>query len=208
MLAGAIPGETEDCGTFHNFGTQETQRCAMIEGFADFVGVDAWNDDDDGSNPDGYYLGVGCTGPFGNPESVDHCPESPDNTDVIDVESVGCYDGCVTKYMETYFSSGTWPGTGVETDWMRTYWDYHTNNPGSLGVVPSHGRMLSEWAAVTSATEANLYDRYRLGVASYSGCGQYERLVEYASGNGADHCDGSCDNVPSCTDCDATDCAP
>jgi hypothetical protein len=125
---------------------------------------------------------------------------------VINGEGTGCDGDCVVKFMETYWSSGNWPGHGTEVDWARTFWDYHTNDPGAHGSWPSHAQMQRELGASGTMGQKDSYDRLRIGVAAESGCSQYERLVYYAAANGADHCDGACDNVPSCTDCDSSGC--
>jgi hypothetical protein len=198
-------------GGAHSFGTQEDQACALNEGWANFVAVDTWHND---TSEEGYFFFNGaqgaCGNPFGNNDVTDHCPTwscVAENLNVIDAESTGCWDRCFVRYMETVFSSATWPGNANEMDWMRMFWDYHTNNPGAGGgVAASHSQMQAEIGAAGNFTLANAYDKYRQGVAANSGCAQYGRAVYYAAANGINNCSGSCDNVSGCTDCDATCC--
>jgi hypothetical protein len=99
--------------------------------------------------------------------------------------------------MEANYSG--WQGHGTQLDWMRTFWDYHTNtNTSQPGSIPSHAQMQAELAASSLSSNVNMYDDYRQGIAAVSGCEQYERLVFMVAANGADLCWGSCDTVSGC----------
>lgn len=175
----------------HGMTSQEEQACAMIEGWGNFVSAVAWNVH--GADADGKMRYWG----------------SCEGNSTIDVESSGDATDCVVKYMETNFGAGTWPGNGGELDWMRTWWDYYTNEGGWPGSRPTQSQMQLEFEGYlpVSGFPKRAYDDYRKGVADQSGCTQYERIVALAAANGADHCEdeGSgdwCDNVPGCTDVD------
>jgi hypothetical protein len=173
----------------HTMTEYEYMACVMMEGWADFVSVDAWNNhnEQDGRRE---YLGT-CRG---------------DAT--VDADHTGVAPDCVVKYMEVNYTPSTeWPGHGTQLDWMRTFWDYHTNTSTSQpGSKPSHAQMQAELAASNLSHNKNMYDDYRQGIAAVSGCEQYERLVFMASANGADHCWNNCDTVSGCTNCDGTGC--
>ncbi|NJK32506.1 MAG: hypothetical protein HC927_08895 [Deltaproteobacteria bacterium] len=177
---------------------QVSQACAMMEGWANFMSAAVWNSG--GPNADGSLRYWG----------------SCEGNATINVEAAGASSSCVVKYMENNFASSSWPGSGSELDWMRTWWDYFTNDLAwEPGYQPSIGTMQAEWVGYLPPTstdefEGRAYDDYRKGVAAYStvsGCEQYERLVWMAAANGADHCEHEnlfdwCDNVPGCTNVD------
>lgn len=188
---------TSDCGSGggHGMTTYEYQSCAMMEGWANFVSADSWNDVLESNNPGGKLRYWGSCGGSGT----------------IDVETTGNGAGCVDKYMENNWSAASWPGHGNELDWMRTYWDYHTNDAASSpGYTPSHTQMQADFAGQLPQGTPDrecAYDMYRQGVADAQSCGQYQRMVYYAEANGADHCEDEgtanwCDNVVGCTDVD------
>lgn len=171
----------------HGMTTKEFMSCAMTEGWANFVSADGWNDDSAGAGGKLRYWGD-CRG-----------------SSTIDIESSGDAADCVVKYLENNFTG--YGGRGTELDWMRTYWDYHTNDQTSHpGSAASHTQMQAEMDASDLSSNENMYDDYRQGIAAESGCDQYERIVFMAAANGADHCKSGCDDVSGCTDCDATGC--
>jgi hypothetical protein len=191
---------TNDCseqapgqGTGHWMTSYEYMSCAMMEGWARFAEADVWNDDGDNAQA---FIYQSCGG-----------------SSIIDVEAAGEGAGCVLQYMETTWTDADdWPGHGTELDWMRTFWDYHTNDlTGQPGSRRSHSQLQAELAASSLGTPQNPvvrnnYDNYREGIAAESGCSQYERLVFMAAHNGANHCQGECDTVAGCTNCDSTQC--
>jgi hypothetical protein len=95
----------------HAIHTKENTSCALAEGFAHFVAADAFNSHDE---EDGYFyyyktlydplLDV-ASGPTGGP----------------------------LKFLETR-CEGSDQFRGVELDWLRTFWNYHTDT----GTKPTH----------------------------------------------------------------------
>ena len=184
---------SNSCSGSHCMTGREFQSCAMMEGWGNFVSADVWNDDS-GTNPGGKLRYWGdCDG---------------DST--IDIESTGNDADCVVAYMESNYSNTSWPGHATELDWMRAFWDFHTNDvAGHPGTPQSHfdlQDMFSSYLPTTSDAERS-YDLLRLGCADNLGCAEYERIVYMADANGADHCENDgqadeCENVPGCTDVD------
>jgi hypothetical protein len=206
-----------DCslnGSTHDFGSKEYISCAASEGWASFVALDIWNDHDANSNPEGYYwwdqASDTCTGPpdpYMNQDVIDQCPDTPDDRDLVRADFSGCWDQCVTQFMHN-MHTGTFSGRGTEVDWMRAFWDYHTNDNGEHGTWVSHAQLQAQIQASGHLGPLDWYERLRIGVAASAGCDQYRRLVDYFDNNGADHCDGACADVPNCADCDSTGCPP
>ncbi|MDX1664512.1 MAG: GEVED domain-containing protein [Candidatus Promineifilaceae bacterium] len=111
-----------DCtflGGGHGMNSLEYGSCAAMEGWAHFVAADIWNEGHAGSD---------------NPGAV--FPYWDGANTVYDVEGGGadqrrCYD--------LFYSDWLCDGYGVELDWLRQWWDFHTNDlPTDPGFKPSH----------------------------------------------------------------------
>ena len=98
----------------HSINSQEWAGAALSEGYSQFYAADVWNTHaDHGANCQfRYYKLMG-----GDRKTVD-CEDNSANT----AEFPG-------KYAENWPCDTPLDGTGVELDWMRFFWDFHTN-PG------------------------------------------------------------------------------
>ncbi|MCB9664504.1 MAG: hypothetical protein H6732_10335 [Alphaproteobacteria bacterium] len=151
----------------HAIDSLETQSCAAMEGWAHFVAVRAFNDHQESDNPGAvlqYWRDAGLT---------------------VDVEQ-GPVGGVDTYFEATCgLTPSQQPGFGVELDWLRTWWDYHTNP--SPGVRPSVGLMIDELASDSTWTPSDTYTVIRDGIDAASGDTQRARWVQMATWNGIDH---------------------
>lgn len=89
--------------------SKETGKCAFHEGFAHFYAADVFNDHGDTS----------CSYEYSKNEF------GSDSTPEVNCESAN--GDFHVKYMETDCHVGGMGGYGVELDWMRTFWDMHTD---------------------------------------------------------------------------------
>ena len=165
---------TNNCGgNGHGMTTAEWDSCAAMEGWAHFVAVEVWNDDehDNSGDPPGWMRYWG--------------PGSP----LIDVE--GGVGGSCGGYRKWYAQAcHCWPetcdGWGTELDWMRTWWDYYTDNAaGDLGNKPSPHQIHDEIKAAVDWGATDACPRIKGGIKSHSGQAQEDRFWEVAYWNGA-----------------------
>ncbi|MDY7093315.1 MAG: hypothetical protein SX243_10135 [Acidobacteriota bacterium] len=169
----APPGQPCRTSSGHALTSIEFVSCGAMEGWAHFVATDAFNDHQEGFNPDAtfvYWSGSGLTvdanrGPIGGEQ----------------------------RYMENVCSppsppSPAYTGFGVELDWLRLWWNYHTNPPlGVLGTRPSHYQMMNEIDRSLPWTNLDTYSNLVDGVLAESGIGQQYRFVGQALDNGCAH---------------------
>jgi len=111
---------TNDCsvgtnGNGHSMNATEYASCAAMEGWAHYVSADIWNNHPAGSNPGGVFVYW--------------------NGTVYDVEVQ--YKQCYTTWSNDWMCDGY----GTEKDWMRFWWDFHTNP--TPGTPPSHGQLFN-----------------------------------------------------------------
>lgn len=145
--------------TAHALHSKEFQSCALSESFAHFFATDVFNDHDETDGHFHYYK-------TGYPASVD-------------VESGP--EGGVTAFMENT-CSGSDGGRGVELDWLRAFWDYHTNAPSTGD--PGHGGIISQ--IIASYTNNPTYFHANAYWYFLDESWQ-ERWEESAAWNGIDH---------------------
>jgi len=116
----------------HSMLSQEVSKCAVAEGFAHFYAADVFNNHNEASCKLEYWDSVGGDGT----PAVD-CAWGHDNFAAAYMESgwrgspyngYGCY-------------ASNFPGTAVELDYFRTFWDMHTS-AGSIGFTT-----IFEWIA-------------------------------------------------------------
>ena len=107
----------------HALHSLERSSCAMGEGFAQFFATDVFNNHSQGQAIFAY-----------------HKPGFPT---VVDVENGPT--GGNTKFMATTCGDPTpsdpYGGLGVELDWQRMFWDYHTPNNSN---TPNHREILDQ----------------------------------------------------------------
>ncbi len=124
----------------HSLLSREHSEAAANEGFAHFYSADVFNDHDDTDCWFGYYKNE-----YGLPKPV-----------AVNCESGNSVSGnpFSVQFLENECASGnSWPawfdefgGHGVELDWLRAFWDVHTN-----GVNPPHLNTMLNW--IDSADE-------------------------------------------------------
>ena len=140
-LARSSDGYVNDCGygdSGHGMRGIEYNSCAAMEGWAHFVAADIWNDDaHSGGDPTGWFVYWGAGNALIN----------------VEAGQGGCAavsgdpNGFRQRYADVCFSagfafdancaSGDCDGYSAELDWMRTWWDFHTD--GDLaGSRPDH----------------------------------------------------------------------
>jgi hypothetical protein len=151
----------------HALTSLELSSCAAMEGWAHFVAVRTFNDHEDGDEPGAifqYWSGSGLT---------------------VDVEQGP--QGGVDRYYETMCGGdqANSAGRGVELDWLRHWWDYHTDP--APGQKPSLKQMLDEIANSVPWVQDDTYDRLVDGIADWSGSAQRDRFTQIAEENGVAH---------------------
>ena len=114
-----------DCsygGSGHSMKSIEYASCAAMEGWAHFVAADVWNEGHSGQNPGAAFV-------YWDSSST-----------VYDVEIGGDQQYCYSQFLSAWKALCDWVGT--ELDWMRHWWDFHTNNlPNDPGFRPAHSWM-------------------------------------------------------------------
>ncbi len=155
-------GGTNTCttGSGHQLRSFERNSCAATEGFADFVATDVWNTHStSASNPTAYYAS---------------------NTTEVNAESG--HSGYESKYCEDECSPSCASGRGVELDWLRAFWDFHTNNGSSAtGDRQSHSDMLD--AVIGDWGNSDAYDE----IDDHLTGTDDNRWRQYGKHNGIDH---------------------
>ena len=123
---------TWDDQDFHDMqgGYPEYTSCAAMEGWANFVAADVWNDNiHGGGDPNAWvrywkadYEVISADNGHGG------CADSyRDESDYRRAYADTCFDSSPTWDDATECSSGDCDGVGYELDWMRTFYDYHTD---------------------------------------------------------------------------------
>ena len=144
----------------HALHSKEWQSCAFPEGFAHFVATDVFNS----HNQTGAHFHYYKSG-FPAGVNVENGPT-----------------GGVTKFMENE-CSGTDTGYGVELDWLRTFWDYHTNS----GSKPNHHQIMDQIQDAHDDSSYTYKRAYTEMKSAANADGYGARWEEMASWNGIDH---------------------
>jgi hypothetical protein len=108
---------TNDCTSgsdSHAMESIEFASCAAMEGWAHYVAADVWNNHSNSSNPGATFVYW--------------------NGNIYDVELQ--YKGCIAEL--SIFQEAC-DVLGMEKDWMRFWWDFHTN--ATPGTAPHHAQM-------------------------------------------------------------------
>jgi hypothetical protein len=148
---------TTNCtfGSGHNMRSLEFNSCAAMEGWAHFVAADMWNGTahDGDLWPDAWYNYPGALGLISLHAGQGGCQVSG--------ETVPNFRNAYADSCFFPFCGNDCSGMGVELDWMRHWWEYHTN--GVLaGPVPSHAQMQADiaasggWDATTAWTDLHV----------------------------------------------------
>lgn len=124
-----IPQQFADDGV-HSFHTIEWAGCAQYEGFAQFYAADVWNNhNEENCYFKSYKRGPDTDGPGGNPQvSLPNVNCELDSPDPDPPAGILLPRG----YMENMCGADAsdLAGKGVEIDWVRTYWNVHTEGGG------------------------------------------------------------------------------
>lgn len=128
----------------HSMTSKEYSRCALSEGFSHFYAADVFNSHHE----------TGCSFEYykdefgGDPTPKVNCEVANGNFDI--------------HYMEQNCGgSSTWDGRGTELDWLRQFWDVHTNasSPPSFTAIVNWIDDAEDWGDETAYdeldTEAN-----------------------------------------------------
>lgn len=97
----------------HSMGSKETSHCAMTEGFAHFYAADVWNRHDQRSECVFRYYKQ----EFGGVFPTINCEGGSNST-----------GGSFPNGFLTSQCSSPFGGYGTELDWMRQFWDVHTDS--------------------------------------------------------------------------------
>jgi hypothetical protein len=142
----------------HSMSSKEYNVGAFNEGFCHFYAADVWNDHDE---TDGFYKYYKTVWGEANP--------------VIDVETG-------SKYMETTCST-PFSGYGNEMDWMRFFWDLHTDGSSK----PTFTDIMNIIAAAGKLGDTTVFYDLCQGAAAYDGGVWLAKFLEKAAFNGVDH---------------------
>ncbi|GEM_PF-3287493 len=113
----------------HEITSEEWQSAAASEGWAHFVATDAWTiHPTTDSNP------VGWMNLYYNETVV-----SAETGEFTVFRDHYCLDQCLCSDL----------GHGVELDWLRQFWDYHTNNQSGDGDYRDHAELRNDLALST-----------------------------------------------------------
>lgn len=99
--------------TGHSMRSEEYVGAAAGEGFAHFYAADVWNDDDETDCWFEYYKGVNGDP---DPDPAVNCEQAIDQNDPFG-----------NARFETVCLDAGYEDRGVELDWLRAFWDVHTN---------------------------------------------------------------------------------
>lgn len=148
----------------HSLHSKEYSTCAISEAWAHFVSVDAFNSHDQTDAHFQYYK----------------------TTIATDVNVENGNVGGATAYMESVCTE-PYGGYGVELDWLRTFWDYHTNsNPGGK---PSHFEIMDQLDAAYDHPQFGVNNAWIKIYEAALNDGFGPRFLEMADWNGVNHND-------------------
>jgi hypothetical protein len=140
-----------DCtsGGQHKMWSLEHQASAANEGWAHFVSADVWNDHEQTDCAFGYWRQKGSTGYVNQ---------------ALDCEAAST--GFPVSFMRTECdtNSSDFGTKGVEVDWLRAFWDTHTNGTNPPGM----GTML-DLLTVTGVTDTNVLSKLNTRANSLGG---------------------------------------
>ena len=140
----------------HSIRSKEYAGCAHNEGFAWFYAADVWNDDTESD----------C--------SLRYVISSPD-------ETIDCENGAA--YMESSCSSGGLAGYGVELDWLRMWWHFHTD----AGTKPTFTDIAEICLAANFVSATSTHADLVAGVAAYASGTFSSRFASVTDYNGTNH---------------------
>jgi len=136
-----------------------------MEGWAHFVAADVWNSGEhSGGQPTGWLVYWGTGNPLINVEAGQGgCAAMPGDPEGFRRQYA---DACLSAgwAADVNCATGDCDNVGVELDWMRAWWDFHTDD-GLPGARPDHAD-LQEVIDDATWTKQNAWDRM---VAALSG---------------------------------------
>jgi hypothetical protein len=150
-----------DCssGGSHGMTSIEWQSCAVNEGFAHFVAADTFNN----------HAQDDCAFRYWGSNHGDRN---------VDCEGASSH---VAAWMENMCVGESFVGAGVELDWLRQFWDVHTNG-GSTNMLP-----FMQWIRASGGwTKTSAYDELNTAAQAHGGDIKANWNVS-RTGNGIDH---------------------
>jgi hypothetical protein len=154
----------------------EYSSCAALMGWANFVAADIWNDHTSSDNPNGVFVyWNGISYPL----------------------DLGTYSKCYDVYPPAAYGFFC-VGYGYPKDWMRQWWDYHTNNTvNSPGTPPTHGQLLAviddvNWPSWQGDLGSFYTSKQIQEALGWYATPQGQRWAKYACQNGVDVIDNMC----------------
>lgn len=134
----------------HGMRGAEWDSCAAMEGWAHFLATDVWNfGEHSGGDPVGWMRYWGPGNPVLNAESGQGGCATVTADPALNYRSSyadTCFSDVGSFAYDPSCSGGDCTGVSTELDWMRMWWDYHTD--GDLpGTRPDHSDLLDEMDA-------------------------------------------------------------
>lgn len=165
--------------TGHGMTTLEWNSCAAMEGWAHFVSADIWTTSHHaGGDPQGWFRYFG---------------------DLVDAEAEWQAGATCNDYIRQYgdqcfplnsrcnngnpFNPAVWDcdQVGVELDWMRTFWDYHTDDD-LPGAIRSHLQLQQDLNASGGWSSSSAWDDIDDGMTARGQGARWQSAGDY---NGA-----------------------
>ncbi len=167
--------------------TVEYQAGAIVEGWAQFVAGDVFNDD---TTWVANHAGI----------RYSRCGRLAGvNNYVWDLAGTNDLQPCPWAILRTNYTSEYWAGRGTPADWARAFWRLHTT------YGHGHGKLLGEMASFFDVYDKNDqrsgYDQMRQGFKNWRGsCSDLDDLDDAAWAAGTLHCKnlGDCTEVAGC----------
>ncbi len=189
-LEAAIPlHQTDDCtyGAGHGMRSIEYNSCGAMEGWASFVATDVWNTGaHGGGTPPGWLrywddvaTVVNVASGAGNTCAAVKGDDSPTTyRDKYGDDCIG--DPNSFGYDPAACPNGDCDGYAVELDWLRTWWDYHTDD-SLAGSRPGHWQLHTDVDAAGGWSSTDFWDQMLGGLSGQP----YLRLLGAGNRNGS-----------------------
>lgn len=181
-LAGFTYG-SNNCGyngSGHSMRGGETSDCAAMEGWAHFVAVDTWNSGQHaGGDPVGWIKYWGGGNALVNAEADQGGCATVAGDTALNYQ-LAYADTCFASGWDAdaSCSTGDCDNVATELDWMRTWWDYHTDDD-IAGTLPDHADLQTDIAG-TAWNNTNAWTTIRANMS------QISRFDAAAGENGVD----------------------
>ncbi len=165
------PCETEPGNGNHQMTSQEYQGAALAEGFAHFYAADVFNSHGATNCKFKYYKTITSAKP---------------GVGEITNPTIDCEVGDThwpTAYQESRPCEDPFDGLGVELDWLRMWWDFHTDS----GTKPTFTQIADLCAAADDWGPETAFDVFDAAVSTFMSGAFEGRWDGDVSLNGVDH---------------------